>query len=100
MKKKIYSKHDFVKVKVMLEDHYYIFSRFLVSRILTLIKVRGHFNLKNNVMGNVGKGEGLSKDNFASEEAFVRQQPPGDLTERNGDASLRNHDGVWVWRSI
>lgn len=40
MKKKSISKYDLVKVKVALEDHFYIFSRFLISRILTLIKVK------------------------------------------------------------
>jgi len=39
MKRKTYSKYDLVKVKVFLEDHYYVLSRFLMSRILTLIKV-------------------------------------------------------------
>ena len=33
------SKYDAVKVKVWLEDHFFIFSRFLVSRVLTLNKV-------------------------------------------------------------
>jgi 2-phosphoglycerate kinase len=33
------SKYDFVKVKVWLEDHYYILSRFLVSRVLNVTKV-------------------------------------------------------------
>lgn len=40
MKRKTYSKYDLVKVKVSLEDHFYVFSRFLISRILTLIKVK------------------------------------------------------------
>ena len=40
MKRKTYSKYDFIKVKVSLEDHFYVFSRFLISRILTLIKVK------------------------------------------------------------
>ena len=40
MKRKTYSKYDLVKVKVYLEDHFYIFSRFLISRVLTLIKVK------------------------------------------------------------
>jgi len=40
MKRKTYSKYDLVKVKVNLEDHFYVFSRFLVSRILTLIKIK------------------------------------------------------------
>ncbi len=40
MKRKTYSKYDLVKVKVFLEDHHYIFSRFLISRVLTLIKVK------------------------------------------------------------
>lgn len=39
MKRKTYSKYDMVKVRVILEDHFYIFSCFLISRILTLIKV-------------------------------------------------------------
>lgn len=39
MKKKNYSQYDLVKVKVHLEEHFYVFSRFLMSRILTLIKV-------------------------------------------------------------
>jgi len=33
------SKYDFVKVKVWLEDHYYILSRFLVSRVLNVTQV-------------------------------------------------------------
>ncbi|KAL6057898.1 2-phosphoglycerate kinase [Balamuthia mandrillaris] len=33
------TKYDFVKVKVHLEDHYYILSRFIVSRTLTLTHV-------------------------------------------------------------
>ena len=33
------SKYDVLKVRVLLEDHFFIFSRFLVSRILTLNKV-------------------------------------------------------------
>jgi hypothetical protein len=40
MKRKSYSKSDLVKVKVYLEDHFYILSRFQISRILTLIKVK------------------------------------------------------------
>ena len=44
MKRKTYSKYDLVKVKVFLEDHFYIFSRFLISRILTLIKVKIVYN--------------------------------------------------------
>ena len=40
MKRKTYSKYDLVKVKVYLADHFYIFSRFLISRVLTLIKVK------------------------------------------------------------
>ena len=39
MKRKTYSKQDLIKVRVILQDHFYIFSRFLISRILTLIKV-------------------------------------------------------------
>lgn len=39
MKKKNYSQYDLVKVKVYLKEHFYVFSRFLMSRILTLIKV-------------------------------------------------------------
>ncbi|PQQ04339.1 uncharacterized protein Pyn_31252 [Prunus yedoensis var. nudiflora] len=36
------SKYDFVKVKVWLGDdaeHYYVFSRFLLSRMLTVTKI-------------------------------------------------------------
>ncbi|CDW77269.1 UNKNOWN [Stylonychia lemnae] len=40
MKRKTYSKYDLVKVRVILQDHFYIFSRFLISRVLTLIKVK------------------------------------------------------------
>jgi hypothetical protein len=47
MKKKTYSKYDLVKVKVSLEDHFYVFSRFLLSRILTLIKVRLVIHIDN-----------------------------------------------------
>lgn len=36
---RLHTKYDFIKVKVWLEDHYYILSRFIVSRMLTLIKV-------------------------------------------------------------
>lgn len=36
---RLHTKYDFIKVKVWLEDHYYIMSRFIVSRMLTLIKV-------------------------------------------------------------
>ncbi len=39
MKKKNYSQYDLVKVKIHLKEHFYVFSRFLMSRILTLIKV-------------------------------------------------------------
>ena len=39
MKKKNYSQYDLVKLKVHLKEHFYVFSRFLLSRILTLIKV-------------------------------------------------------------
>ncbi|KAM9953688.1 hypothetical protein ACTFIR_008779 [Dictyostelium discoideum] len=33
------SKYDFVKVKVQLENHYYVLSRFLISRVLNVTKV-------------------------------------------------------------
>ena len=39
IKKKNYSQYDLVKTKVHLLDHFYVFSRFLMSRVLTLIKV-------------------------------------------------------------
>ncbi len=39
-KRRNYSKYDFVKIKVLLGEHHFIFSRFLVSRILTLIKIQ------------------------------------------------------------
>jgi hypothetical protein len=38
-KRKEYSKYDFIKVRVTLGEHFYVFSRFLVSRMLTLCKV-------------------------------------------------------------
>ncbi|KAL0480922.1 2-phosphoglycerate kinase [Acrasis kona] len=38
-KKLASSKYDFVKVKVSVEKHYYILSRFIVSRILTAVNV-------------------------------------------------------------
>lgn len=40
LQKKNYSQYDQVKLKVSLENHFYVFSRFLMSRILTLIKIR------------------------------------------------------------
>ena len=39
-KAKGYSKYDYVKVKVTLEEHFYVLSRFLVSRMLTLCRVK------------------------------------------------------------
>lgn len=38
-KAKGYSKYDYIKVKVTLEEHFYVFSRFLVSRMLTLCRL-------------------------------------------------------------
>ena len=46
MKKKTYSKYDLVKVKVSLGDHFYVFSRFLISRILTFIKIKEKDTIK------------------------------------------------------
>ncbi|KAG2392670.1 hypothetical protein C9374_011395 [Naegleria lovaniensis] len=40
------SKYDFVKVRVGLENHYYILSRFIVSRILTVIQVKYKDSIK------------------------------------------------------
>ncbi|KAL4280056.1 hypothetical protein GQ457_03G015950 [Hibiscus cannabinus] len=43
------SKYDFVKVKVWLgdkEDHYYVLSRFLLSRMLTVTKIPNHVAIK------------------------------------------------------
>ena len=47
------SKYDFVKVKVWLEDHYYVLSRFLVSRVLNVTKVPPHpfLSFPLNVIG-------------------------------------------------
>jgi len=45
-KKRNYSKYDFVKIKVILEDHTYVFSRFLTSRVLTFVKVRQKDSIK------------------------------------------------------
>ena len=40
------SKYDFVKVRVWLADHYYTFSRFLISRVLTVTQVSYADSLK------------------------------------------------------
>ena len=40
IKRPNYSKYDLIKIKIKLENHYYIFSRFLISRLLNLIKVK------------------------------------------------------------
>ena len=40
LQKKNYSQYDNVKIKVHIEEHFYVFSRFLMSRILTLIKIK------------------------------------------------------------
>lgn len=34
-----FSKYDLVKVRVRLEEHYYVFSRFLISHVLQFCKV-------------------------------------------------------------
>ena len=39
MKKKAVSKYDVVKVKVFLDQHFFIFSRYLLANILRVIKV-------------------------------------------------------------
>ena len=44
--KRASSKYDFVKVRVGLESHYYILSRFIVSRILTVIQVKYQDSIK------------------------------------------------------
>jgi len=46
IKKKNYSQYDLVKIKVHLKDHFYVFSRFLMSRVLTLIKVNDKDSIK------------------------------------------------------
>jgi hypothetical protein len=33
------SKYDIVRVRIFVEDHFYIFSRFIISRILTVNKI-------------------------------------------------------------
>ena len=43
-KRKEYSKYDFIKVRVTLGEHFYVLSRFLVSRMLTLCKVISVYN--------------------------------------------------------
>ncbi len=45
-KKLASSKYDFVKVKVSLDNHYYVLSRFIVSRILTAVNVNFTDSLK------------------------------------------------------
>jgi len=42
-KRKEYSKYDFIKVRVTLGEHFYVLSRFLVSRMLTLCKVMAKY---------------------------------------------------------
>ena len=37
--RKIHSKYDMVKVKVLVEEHFYILSRYMISRTLKMIKV-------------------------------------------------------------
>ena len=44
--RKTSSKYDFVKVRVWLDDHYYTFSRFLVSRVLMVTMVSFADSLK------------------------------------------------------
>lgn len=39
LKKKNKNQYDQAKVKVSIGEHYYVFSRFLMSRILTLVKI-------------------------------------------------------------
>jgi 2-phosphoglycerate kinase len=34
------AKYDYIKVKIWIKEHYYIFSRFLLSRMLTLANVK------------------------------------------------------------
>ena len=34
------AKYDYIKVKIWIDEHYYIFSRFLLSRMLTLTNVK------------------------------------------------------------
>ena len=36
---KPYSKYDMVKIKILIENHYYILSRYLISTILKMIKI-------------------------------------------------------------
>ncbi|XP_015169156.1 uncharacterized protein [Solanum tuberosum] len=48
-KRNDYSKYDFVKVKVWLGDnvdHYYVLSRFLLTRMLTVTKIPNHVSVK------------------------------------------------------
>lgn len=45
--KTIFSKYDFVKVQVFLsEEHHYVLSRYLISRVLTSIRVKGSHAVK------------------------------------------------------
>ena len=45
-KRRNYSKYDIIRIRVILESHSYVFSRFLVSRLLTLIKVSPKDSIK------------------------------------------------------
>lgn len=38
-KPNMHSKYDLVKIKVLIENHYYILSRYLISRILKMIRI-------------------------------------------------------------
>lgn len=44
-KKKPISKYDMVKVKIRIEDHFFIFSRYLLANLLRVIQVFYFFNL-------------------------------------------------------
>ena len=43
---KCYSKYDMVKVKVTIEEHFYILSRYMISRTLKMIKVKENDAIK------------------------------------------------------
>lgn len=49
------SKYDFVKIKVWIDNHYYILSRFIVNRILSMSKVQQlktsyHYRLRRKML--------------------------------------------------
>uniref|UniRef100_A0A7S1H0V6 2-phosphoglycerate kinase n=2 Tax=Hemiselmis andersenii TaxID=464988 RepID=A0A7S1H0V6_HEMAN len=94
------SKYDFVKVRVWLADHYYTFSRFLVSRVLSVTKVSYADTLKISLalkkeLVDKGRLDVTQEDMEASLFAIMRHQGYGDeYISRYRLLSLFNHQRV------